>query len=143
MSQLSIAQRQQLEIVRLLALGVHTLILDEPTTGISTDQKDQLFETLRDLARQDGMTILLVSHKLEDVIALCDEVIVLRAGRLVGQREMPATKGELVNLMFGQQLTAERRKTRDFSDAPIVLELEDFTAETPRLSLGAAGSERA
>ena len=134
-SQLSIAQRQQLEIVRLLALGVHTLILDEPTTGISTDQKDQLFETLRDLARQDGMTILLVSHKLEDVIALCDEVIVLRAGRLVGQREMPATKGELVNLMFGQQLTAERRKTRDFSDAPIVLELEDFTAETPRLSL--------
>ena len=134
-SQLSIAQRQQLEIVRLLALGVRTLILDEPTTGISSDQKEQLFQTLRDLAREEGMTILLVSHKLEDVITLCDEVIVLRAGGLVGQRQMPATKSELVNLMFGQQLTAERREERDFSQSNPVLELVDFTVETPRLSL--------
>lgn len=134
-TQLSIAQRQQLEIVRLLALGVRTLILDEPTTGISSDQKEQLFQTLRDLARDEGMTILLVSHKLEDVISLCDEVIVLRAGRLVGQRQMPATKGELVNLMFGQQLTSERRDERDFSESRVVLELEKFTADTPRLSL--------
>ena len=59
----------------------------------------------------------------------------MRAGRLVGQRQMPATKGELVNLMFGQQLTAERRKVRDFSSASVVLELEDFAAETARLSL--------
>ena len=134
-SQLSIAQRQQLEITRLLALGVRTLILDEPTTGISADQKERLFATLRNLARRDGMTILLVSHKLEDVIALCDEVVVLRAGRLVGQREMPATKGELVNMMFGQQLTADRRQAQDFDAAEVVLETRDFAAASPRLSL--------
>ncbi|MCA9893504.1 MAG: ATP-binding cassette domain-containing protein, partial [Anaerolineae bacterium] len=98
---LSIAQRQQLEMVRLLALGVRTLILDEPTTGISAEQKEDLFDALRSLAHNDGMIVLLVSHKLEDVIALCDEVIVLRAGELVGARDMPATTQELVALMFG------------------------------------------
>ncbi|MCS7071777.1 MAG: ATP-binding cassette domain-containing protein, partial [Anaerolinea sp.] len=102
--QLTIGQRQQLEIVRQLALGVRTLILDEPTTGISTEQKQALFDALRHLAHDQGMSILLVSHKLEDVIALCDDVIVLRGGRLVGQASMPVTAAELVRLMFGQEL---------------------------------------
>ncbi len=106
---LSIPQRQQLEIVRLLALGVRVLILDEPTTGIAADQKETLFNALRELARDDGMTILLVSHKLEDVIALCDEVIVLRSGQLVGQRAMPATTQELVTMMFGGALPEQER----------------------------------
>ena len=91
-ARLTIGQRQQLEIVRLLTLGVRTLILDEPTTGISAQQKTILFDALQALAREQGLTVLLVSHKLEDVIALCDEVVVLRAGRLVGERAMPATK---------------------------------------------------
>src|SRR5690606_38150114 len=108
-SQLSIAQRQQLEIVRLMALNVRALILDEPTTGISAEQKALLFDTLRSLARNDGMTVLLVSHKLEDVIALCDEVVVLRAGRLTGRGEMPLTTQELVRLMFGQSFAMQER----------------------------------
>ncbi len=99
-SNLSIAQRQQLEIVRLLALGVRLLILDEPTSGISASQKQQLFSTLKELAK-NGMTILLVSHKLEDVVALCDEVAVLRGGRIVHTAEMPITAQELAKTMFG------------------------------------------
>ena len=118
---LLIAQRQQLEIIRLLALGVETLILDEPTTGISAEQKEILFEALRQLARDEGLIILLVSHKLEDVIELCDEVLVLRAGHLVGALEMPAsgenltsaiiaeTKQRLVTMMFGEELEAQSR----------------------------------
>ena len=118
---LLIAQRQQLEIIRLLALGVKTLILDEPTTGISADQKALLFDALRQLASGEGMIVLLVSHKLEDVIELCDEVIVLRAGGKVGEMEMPGgdtrlssaiiaeTKRELVTMMFGEILEAQRR----------------------------------
>lgn len=132
--QLSIAQRQQLEIVRLLALGVKVLILDEPTTGISADQKDLLFNTLRDLAR-DGMTILLVSHKLEDVIALCDEVVVLRGGCLVGAKHMPATKPELVALMFGQALTVQPRKAVDLTIAPVVFEVRDAHIHNKRLDM--------
>ena len=106
---LSIGQRQELEIIRLLALGVKTLILDEPTTGISAEQKTLLFNALRALAAE-GMSVLLVSHKLEDVIALCDEVIVLRAGKLVGAAEMPVTKTEIVRLMFGQELAPQPRQ---------------------------------
>ncbi len=131
---LSIAQRQQLEIVRLLAQRVETLILDEPTTGISAEQQALLFGTLRDLAR-DGMTILLVSHKLEDVIQLCDEVAVLRTGQVVGTRQMPATKAELVEMMFGESLDIQRRLQRDFSEAQSALTLRDVHVQQGRISV--------
>jgi simple sugar transport system ATP-binding protein len=98
---MTIGERQQLEIARLISLGAKMLILDEPTTGISAEQKETLFNALRRLAAEDGMTIILVSHKLEDVVALCDHAYVLRAGRLVGERAMPAPIGDLVALMFG------------------------------------------
>lgn len=133
-SELSIAQRQQLEIVRLLAQNVRTLILDEPTTGISTDQKKLLFDTLRSMATE-GMTILLVSHKLEEVISLCDEVAVLRAGELVGQKEMPATKSELVQMMFGEDLPVAERERKDLSKEPVLLEMRDVTVSEGRLTM--------
>lgn len=121
-AQLTIGQRQQLEIIRLLALGVRTLILDEPTTGISAEQKAILFSTLGTLAHQEGMTILLVSHKLEDVVALCDQVVVLRAGRLVGERDMPATTGELVRMMFADELPPQTRSAVPLGEKRVALE---------------------
>lgn len=142
---LLIAQRQQLEIIRLLALGVETLILDEPTTGISAEQKDILFDALRQLAQAEGMIILLVSHKLEDVIDLCDEVVVLRAGLMVGAMEMPAsdksltsaiiaeTKQRLVTMMFGEELAAQSRPHYEIG-AP-VFSAEKLVAHDPRLDM--------
>jgi simple sugar transport system ATP-binding protein len=135
---LSIGQRQQLEIVRLLALGVKTLILDEPTTGISAEQKNILFGALRELADRDRMTVLLVSHKLEDVIALCHEVAVLRAGRMVGTREMPATPGELVSMMFGQKLQAQTTETPGLgfkSSDKKAIELQNVTLRGKRVTV--------
>ncbi|AFY69855.1 nucleoside ABC transporter ATP-binding protein [Thalassoporum mexicanum PCC 7367] len=83
-AKLSVGERQQLEILRLLSLGVNTLILDEPTTGISLPQKLLLFATIRELAAA-GKSIIFVSHKLEDVETLCDRVVVMRQGRIVGE----------------------------------------------------------
>ncbi len=123
-AQLSISQRQQMEIIRLLALGVKTLILDEPTTGISAEQKTTLFDALRELAKRDGVTVLLVSHKLEDVIALCTEVAVLRAGQLVGTMPMPATTRQLIAMMFGQELAPQTRVSVDLSGCGDALSLE-------------------
>ena len=131
--QLSIGQRQQLEIIRLLALGVKMLILDEPTTGISAEQKTILFQALRELARNDGMSVLLVSHKLEDVIALCDEVVVLRAGKLVGDLQMPATTAQLVALMFGQALKAEKREPVPLGQPKI--QLQNVTLRGKRVTV--------
>lgn len=134
-STLSIAQRQQLEILRQISLGVKTLILDEPTTGISEDQKAILFATLRSLAHDDGMTIMLVSHKLEDVISLCDQVMVLRAGRLVGESAMPLSKSAIVHMMFDSTIVLPIRPKRDFVKAPVILELQKLTLNTGRVDL--------
>ncbi|MEO8610091.1 MAG: ATP-binding cassette domain-containing protein [Chloroflexota bacterium] len=134
-AQLTIGQRQQLEIVRLLVLGVKALILDEPTTGISAEQKNILFHALRELALHDGLTVLLVSHKLEDVIALCDEVAVLRAGKLVGAMDMPATTAQLVSLMFGQELAPQTRLEIDLTAARDSLVLEKVHLRDKRLNV--------
>ncbi len=88
MESLTLGERQQLELLRLLWLGARVLILDEPTTGISARQRQELFDTLRRLAAQ-GKTVLFVSHKLEEVQELCTRVAVLRQGRLVGEALPP------------------------------------------------------
>ncbi|MBL8156090.1 MAG: ATP-binding cassette domain-containing protein [Anaerolineae bacterium] len=134
-AQLSISQRQQMEIIRLLALGVKTLILDEPTTGISAEQKTILFDALRELAKRDGLTVLLVSHKLEDVIAMCTEVAVLRAGRLVGTMPMPATTRQLIAMMFGQELAPQTRATVDLSGSSDALSLEAIQLRGRRVTV--------
>ncbi len=97
---LTIGERQQLEIIRLMALGIQVLILDEPTTGISSTQKKVLFDALRQLAAE-GKSIILVSHKLEDVEALCDRVTVLRQGKVTGDVQRPFDSGRFLEMMFG------------------------------------------
>jgi ABC-type uncharacterized transport system ATPase subunit len=107
---LTIGERQQLEIVRLLSRGAQLLILDEPTTGISAAQKEMLFGSLQQLAHTEGLTVVLVSHKLQDVEALCDEVIVLRQGQVVAKVDMPCPTSQLVSMMFGKALEAAPRE---------------------------------
>ena len=97
---LTIGERQQLEILRLMALGIQVLILDEPTTGISSTQKEILFDALRKLAAENK-SIVLVSHKLEDVEALCDRVTVLRHGKITGEMNRPFDSSGLLEMMFG------------------------------------------
>ncbi len=100
-SSLTIGERQQLEIIRLLSLGIQVLVLDEPTTGISSIQKEILFAALRRLAAE-GKSVILVSHKLEDVEQLCDHVTVLRQGRVAGAMAAPFDASALLGMMFGQ-----------------------------------------
>lgn len=98
---LTVGQRQQVEIVRLLIAGSDVLILDEPTTGITASQIQALFSALRTIVAT-GKTVLFVTHKLDEVAALCDTVTVLRAGTMVGvQRAMPMSQAEMIEAMFG------------------------------------------
>jgi ABC-type uncharacterized transport system ATPase subunit len=97
---LTIGERQQLELLRLLSLGIQVLILDEPTTGISSTQKNTLFDSLKLLAAE-GKSVILVSHKLEDVETLCDEVTVLRQGKVTGDMDQPFDANRLLKMMFG------------------------------------------
>jgi simple sugar transport system ATP-binding protein len=98
---LTIGERQQLAITRLMWLGAKVLIFDEPTTGISATQRLQLFDTLRKLA-ENGLIVMFVSHKLEEVDDLCDSVTVIRQGKVVYEAEMPVSSDTLVEKMFGK-----------------------------------------
>jgi simple sugar transport system ATP-binding protein len=121
---LTVGERQQLEIVRLLWLGAKVLILDEPTTGISEIQREELFETLRRLAAE-GMIVIFVSHKLEEVEDLCEQVTVMRQGQVVGEAELPVPPAQLVELMFGEVIGESDRPPVALGDE--VLRLEGVT----------------
>ncbi len=103
-SALTVGERQLLELLRLLDLGATTLILDEPTTGITPGQKRDLFALLTRLARHDGRTVILVTHKLSEALEMADTVLVMRQGRLVAELSTPCSADELVRLMFGQSV---------------------------------------
>ncbi len=129
---LTVGERQQLEIIRLLWLGARILILDEPTTGISASQKIKLFATLKTLAEK-GMTIIFVSHKLEDVEHLCGQVAVLRAGELVGEMKPPFSTSKLVEMMFGKMVTLGERQPAQIGEP--ILELKNISLEDVRLKI--------
>jgi len=118
---LSIGERQQLEIVRLLAAGIRVLILDEPTSGITAGQRRELFAALRSLAAE-GLTVLFVSHKLEEINELCKSVTVLRRGRVVGSSPLPRREEDLVEMMFEQGSSIPARDPST-PDGPVVAEL--------------------
>jgi simple sugar transport system ATP-binding protein len=124
---LTVGERQQLELVRLLARGVDVLILDEPTTGISAHQKQTLFEALRKLREQEK-TILLVSHKLEDVEALCDKVTVLRKGKVAGEADKPFAAPRLLEWMFGGMPPSPPCTQITDASSRIVLKMEGISA---------------
>lgn len=130
---LSLGERQQLELLRLLAGGAHLLILDEPTTGISAEQKELLFTSMRRLAKEEGKTLILVSHKLDEVQELCEQVFVLRKGILVGEAALPCPTEKLVQLMFEQ--LPPRRKRPERVESQVALELRDLVISTARMEL--------
>ena len=130
---LTVGERQQLEILRLLWLGARILILDEPTTGISAQQKAKLFTALKFLA-SEGKTIIFVSHKLEDVEDLCHKVAILRKGKLVGEVESPYDTDHLVKMMFGKQIKVGTPET--VAQEQISFELNDLIIEKYPLRIG-------
>jgi len=130
---LTVGERQQLEILRLLWLGARILILDEPTTGISAQQKAKLFSALKFLANE-GKTIIFVSHKLEDVEDLCDKVAILRKGKLVGEVGPPYDTDHLVEMMFGKQIKVGTPETA--AKEQISYELNDLIVEKYPLRIG-------
>jgi simple sugar transport system ATP-binding protein len=142
-SDLTVGERQQLEILRLLWLGARALILDEPTTGISAPQKVRLFATLRHLAEQ-GKTVVFVSHKLEDVEELCSRVAVLRRGQLTGEAAPPYSTDQLVQMMFGQALSVGARPATDLGAPALELHnvtVSDYRLRVPDLNLAVQAGE--
>ncbi len=103
-STLSVGERQRIEIVRALLLDPKLLIMDEPTSVLTPQEVDQLFETLRKLANQ-GCSILYISHKLQEIVALCDTATIMRSGKVVATCNPRAeTSRKLAEMMIGANL---------------------------------------
>jgi ABC-type uncharacterized transport system ATPase subunit len=101
---MSVGERQRVEIVRCLLQSPRLLIMDEPTSVLTPDAVQKLFESLRRLAA-DGVSILYISHKLDEIQSLCDKATVLRAGRVSGiANPREETARSLAELMIGREL---------------------------------------
>jgi ribose transport system ATP-binding protein len=124
---LRIADRQKAEILRAVARRARLIVMDEPTSALTADEAERLFEVVRRL-RDRGTTIVYVSHFLDEVLALVEAVTVLRDGRLV--RTAPAaavTADGLVSTMLGRSLeVAFPDKTYPPPDAPVVFRVRDL-----------------
>jgi simple sugar transport system ATP-binding protein len=106
---LSVGERQRIEIVRCLLQNPRLIIMDEPTSVLTPQEVNTLFETLRRLA-SEGRSILYISHKLEEIRALCSTATVLRGGRLVGSCDpRRETAKSLAEMMIGAELRSPPR----------------------------------
>jgi general nucleoside transport system ATP-binding protein len=121
---LAVGDRQRLEILKALHRGARILILDEPTAVLTAQETDQLFEVLRRL-RAQGKTIILITHKLREVLALCDNVTVMRAGAVVHEtRAQDATVVQLAEAMVGRKLRPPAARQGINPNAPVMLQAQ-------------------
>jgi len=103
-SDLPVGQLQRVEILKALYRGARILILDEPTGVLTPQETDQLFAILRSL-REQGTTVIIITHKLREIMALTDEVSVMRQGQIVASRKTSETsREELAELMVGRKV---------------------------------------
>ncbi|MBW3637293.1 MAG: sugar ABC transporter ATP-binding protein, partial [Armatimonadetes bacterium] len=103
---LRVGQQQLVEIARAVSGGARLLMLDEPTSALGEDEISRLFEAVQSLQRE-GVTMLYISHKLNEVFHLCPRITVLRDGMVVATREAASTdEAELIRLMVGREMTA-------------------------------------
>jgi len=129
---LSAGERQRVEIIRCLLQDPKLLIMDEPTSVLTPQEVEILFKTLRQLAAE-GTAILYISHKLEEIRALCDQATILRRGRVVGSC-IPAltTARDMAELMVGSVLTAPAQSAgKDWGDVVPALEVAGLSVASP------------
>lgn len=130
--QLSSAQRQIVEILRALKSGVRVLALDEPTSSLTDEEVERLFTLVRRL-RDEGVAIIYVSHRIKEILRLCDRVAILRDGRLIAVK--PAAElndAEIVRLMVGRDLSDVFRSREGGGAGREVLRVEGINSNWHR-----------
>ncbi len=126
--QLSVGEQQRVEIVKAVFRGSRILVLDEPTAVLTPQEAEQLFDTLRLMARE-GHSVIVITHKLHEVMAVADRITVLRGGRSVATVAVSeVTQRSLAALMVGREIAEARRVEAQHSIGDAVLEVEGLSA---------------
>jgi ribose transport system ATP-binding protein len=125
----SVAQQQMVDIAKALSYNANIIIMDEPTDSLTDNEIVVLFEIIRKL-KADGMTVIYISHRLEEILAICDRVTVLRDGEFVAETETAAIdKAWIIRSMIGRDLTnAYPARNRTTSDE-VVLDVRGLTTD--------------
>ena len=128
--QLSVGEQQRVEILKALYHGARILILDEPTSLLTPQEAGDLFETLRRMIAE-GRTVVLVSHKLDELMSVADRVTVLRAGKVIGTvNTSESSPRELARMMIGREVVFSQAKAaQDTTGREVALELRDVCAD--------------
>ncbi|WP_420824447.1 ABC transporter ATP-binding protein [Streptomyces seoulensis] len=117
---LGVADRQRVEILKVLYRGAKTLILDEPTAVLVPQEVEALFDNLREL-KAEGLTVIFISHKLGEVLSVADEITVIRRGTTVGTAEpSTTTPRQLAELMVGSELPTPETEESTVTDVPML-----------------------
>jgi ABC-type uncharacterized transport system ATPase subunit len=135
---LGVADRQRVEIIKVLYRGARTVILDEPTAVLVPQEVDELFDTLRTM-RADGFTFLFISHKLDEVRAIADSITVIRRGTSVGTADPTSvTSRQLAEMMVGSELPSPETRDSTVTDREVLrvegLELAGESGARPVLA---------
>ncbi|TDQ48805.1 ABC transporter ATP-binding protein [Actinorugispora endophytica] len=130
MEELGVGDRQRVEILKVLYRGARIVILDEPTAVLVPQEVDELFDNLRELKRE-GLTVIFISHKLDEVLSVADEITVIRRGTTVATADPARTTArELATLMVGGQLPVPELRESTVTDR-MVLQIQDLTVAAP------------
>ncbi|MFW5711301.1 MAG: ABC transporter ATP-binding protein [Spirochaetota bacterium] len=123
---LSVGLQQRVEILKALYRQAKILILDEPTAVLTPQEVDELFQVIREL-RNSGVSVIIITHKLEEVMAISDRVYILRGGEVAGERKTSETdKTDLANLMVGREVVLTVEKEDKEAGKEPVFRIEDL-----------------
>ena len=142
-SDLSVGERQRVEILKALHRDARILILDEPTAVLTQMEATRLFETLRNMT-ESGLSVIFITHKLAEVMAASDRVTVLRGGRVVAERRTVDTdRAELAELMVGRRVVRPVREDQEPGEVVLALDRVDLSEDGRRLLDGVSLAVRA
>ncbi len=126
---LSIAQAQQVECAKALLRGTRTILFDEPTSPLTAHEVERLFLIMRRL-RDDGCTLGFISHRMDEVLAISDDISILRDGRLVAETSAPDfDRTHLLSAMVGRTMRAIPRRAASTATETVVLSVDGLTHE--------------
>ena len=128
METLSVSKRQMVEIAKAVSYGAKVIVFDEPTSSLTEEEAEQLFRIVRRL-RDDGCGIVYISHKMEEILRICDAVTVMRDGKTVATEDAKnLTTDAIIRLMVGRELT-QRFPPKENTPAETVLTVRGLTGK--------------
>ncbi len=125
---LSLAQKQLVEIAKVLSQNARVIIMDEPTSSLNNEEVELLFRTIR-LLKQEGVAIVYISHKIKELRAIGDRITILKDGRTIATKKVSefTSDDEISSLMVGREMKSERYNTGSRIEEDVMLRLEDLS----------------